>query len=221
MFEELFDRKEADALLLEQYGFQKIQDHYIYTVPIYEHEFELEIIVDSSIHYRLIEQETNEEYIVYKTMSSGKFVSQIRSEIESVLKEISSSCFVSKVFVSRQAYKVISYVHKTYGIEFEHLWEKLPDHAIARRKDNKKWFVALLSCTGDKLELSTHEKVEIIDLRMNDEMRKELLNKDGYYPGWHMNKKYWYTIVLDSDIEDEELYSRIDFSYNLALNNKK
>jgi len=46
---------------------------------------------------------------------------------------------------------------------------------------------------------------------------EELLSNKSYYPGWHMNKKNWYTIILDGSVETEEIYKRIDESYRLAL----
>ena len=38
----------------------------------------------------------------------------------------------------------------------------------------------------------------------------------GIRPGWHMNKKNWYTIILDGRIQTEEVCTRIDESYRLA-----
>ncbi len=37
-----------------------------------------------------------------------------------------------------------------------------------------------------------------------------------YFPGYHMNKKHWYTICLDGSVEPVELYQRLDLSYKLA-----
>ncbi|MCD7888742.1 MAG: MmcQ/YjbR family DNA-binding protein [Oscillospiraceae bacterium] len=44
----------------------------------------------------------------------------------------------------------------------------------------------------------------------------ELLQRGNYYPGWHMNKKSWYTVILDESVRDEELFERIRSSYELA-----
>lgn len=66
-----------------------------------------------------------------------------------------------------------------------------------------------------KLGLNSHEKVEIIDLRIELEEMKALLMNNHYFPGWHMNKKYWYTVILDGSTK--EICKRIDKSYLLAL----
>ena len=39
---------------------------------------------------------------------------------------------------------------------------------------------------------------------------------EGVTPGYHMNKKHWYTICLDGSVEPVELYQRLDLSYKLA-----
>lgn len=36
-------------------------------------------------------------------------------------------------------------------------------------------------------------------------------------PGYHMNKKYWNTILIDGSVGDEILKSWIDDSYNLVI----
>jgi predicted DNA-binding protein (MmcQ/YjbR family) len=36
-------------------------------------------------------------------------------------------------------------------------------------------------------------------------------------PGYHLNKKHWNTVTLDSSIPDEELRRMIDDSYRLVV----
>lgn len=96
----------------------------------------------------------------------------------------------------------IEYVRKIYGDELEFLWTKFPDNAVWRRKDNHKWYDAVLTVNGRKIGLNTDKIVEIIDLRMEVAYRVNILSKEHYYLGWHMNKKSWYILVLDDCISD-------------------
>ena len=70
--------------------------------------------------------------------------------------------------------------------------------------------------TGRKIGLDTDAILEIVDLRMDPAKREELLTREHYYPGWHMNKNSWYTLVLDGRVPDEELFRRMAESYELA-----
>lgn len=112
--------------------------------------------------------------------------------------------------------KVISYVRQTYGDELEFLWPKFPNNAIWRRKDSGKWYAALLVVSKKKLGVDSDDIVEIIDLRMDPEMLTFLLDNKKYYPGYHMNKRHWCTIILDGSVSLEEIYARIDESFVLA-----
>lgn len=111
---------------------------------------------------------------------------------------------------------IIRYVRESFGDELEFLWTKFPDNAVWRRKDNRKWYGAVLTVVGRKIGLDTDKVVEIIDLRMDPSDVETVLSRAHYYPGWHMNKKNWYTVVLDGSIPDEELKERIMESYELA-----
>ncbi len=40
---------------------------------------------------------------------------------------------------------------------------------------------------------------------------------DGVQAGYHMNKKHWNTVILDSDVPEHELQRMIDHSYGLVV----
>lgn len=99
------------------------------------------------------------------------------------------------------------------------MWEKSPNNAISRRKDNKKWYIALLTIPGNKLNIDTEGDIEIVDIRA-DENVSTLVDNKTIFPGYHMNKKHWITIVLDYSIPNEKLFNLIDESYILANKSK-
>jgi len=224
MFEDIFKRKTPDHARLRDYGFEVCGSGWRYVTRVMSGEFELSVDIDGSasaaavanVTTTLIELSTGEEYVLYKTDAAGSYVGMIRSEIEAALCDIAEKCFAASAFASAQAAMAIEYVGKTYGDSPEFLWEKFSDNAIWRRKDNSKWYGAILTVAGRKLGLDTDKTVEVIDLRMDKSKREEILSHEGYYPGWHMNKISWYSILLDGKVPDEELKKRIDESYILA-----
>ena len=218
MFEDVFLRKRVLLEKLVPYGFKKQKSKYVFETNIMNGDFRLTVSVAQSggVDTSLVETETNEEYVLYKTNASGTFVGDVRSAIENVLLDIADKCYEPAVFKSNQAMKLIAYVREKYGDELEFLWTKFPDNAIWRRKDNEKWYGALLTLSMLKLDGKTDKIVEIVDLREKPETIENLVDNAKYYPGWHMNKKSWYTIVLDGSVPDEELFGRIDESYKLA-----
>lgn len=218
MFEEIFKRKQPAADKLQAYGFKRGGEYFLYSTLICNNVFVLTVIIksDGEIDTTLTEQETGAEYILYKTNASGEYVGTVREEIKKILTAIVQECFEPSVFKSAQAKTIIRFVKDTYSDELEFLWQKFPDNAVWRRKDNNKWYGAILTVSGRKIGLDTDEIMEIIDLRMDSKQAETILSQKNHYPGWHMNKKSWYTVPLDGSISDEELKRKISESYTLA-----
>lgn len=219
MFEDIFRRKKAIPSKLLEYGFEQTAGKYQYRTNIMNGEFALLITIDSDDNADtvLTEKETGEEYVLYKTNAAGTYVGEVRTAITDILEDISQKCYQPSVFRAAQTLRMIDYVSDAYGDELEFLWTKFPDNAVWRRKDTMKWYGAILTVQRNKLGLDSNELVEIIDLRIAPERMAELLQRENYYPGWHMNKKNWYTVILDESVRDEELSKRIQDSYELAV----
>jgi len=39
----------------------------------------------------------------------------------------------------------------------------------------------------------------------------------GVFPGYHMNKRHWNTILFDSDVPDDEILKFVDISYDIVF----
>lgn len=203
---------------LIDFGFHFHNDCYEYETILQNCDFMLRVTVtqDGKIHTKVIDQSLDEEYTLHLIdHATGSFVSNIREQYENILNEIAQTCFENHIFKNRQTKEIISYVKETYGDELEFLW-KNSNNAIWRRKDNKKWYGALLFLSKRKLGFDSDEVVEIIDLRLSYDNIKNLIDHTNYFPGWHMNKKYWYTMILDERLTTDEICKRIDESYTLA-----
>lgn len=218
MFEDIFQRKKCNLERMSAYGFIIKDEKRIYETNIIDGTFKLSVLIaeNGNVDTNLIEIENSEPYVLYKTNATGAYVGKVRSAVEAVLIDIANTCYDSSIFKTNQAQMAIEYVRKKYGDEPEFLWTKSPNNAVLRRKDSRKWYAAILTVSGRKIGLNTDKIVEIIDLRMKADDRDNILSREHYYPGWHMNKKSWYTLVLDDCVADEEIKLRITESYELA-----
>lgn len=214
----IFRRRKVNIGKLIDFGFSESNGVYFYqtTLPSSGFLMTVEIVREGSVRASVIDTESNDSYMLHLTGASGSFVGNVKMEYEQALTKIAEKCFDLNIFKSAQAKETIAYVHDTFGDELEFLWKKFPDNAVWRRKDNRKWYGAVLTVAGRKIGLETDNIVEIIDLRMNPDDAETVLSREHYYPGWHMNKKSWYTVILDGSIPDEELKERIKESYELA-----
>ncbi len=96
------------------------------------------------------------------------------------------------------------------------MWEKFPNNAIWRNKDNNKWYGALLIVEKSKIGIEEEGSIEIIDLLLEQEKIEKIVDNEKYFAGYHMNKKHWITIKLDGSVNINEIYKFIDNSYNLS-----
>ena len=73
-----------------------------------------------------------------------------------------------------------------------------------------------MTVSRSKLGIPSDDIAEIIDLRCEPEIIEALIDRECFYPGWHMNKRHWYTVILDGSVSTEEIRLRVDASYILA-----
>ena len=117
---------------------------------------------------------------------------------------------------------VFAYIKRKYKISPEYPWAKYDSNAVFRHSDNKKWFALVMGVERNKLGLSDAGYVDVIDVKIDDMMfRDMLLQKEGILPGYHMNKDHWITVLLDGTVEENMIYDLIDASFLATASKKK
>ena len=215
-----FRRRKLICERLLSYGFTYADGVYQFSTAVMDGQFQLSIAItdNGNIDTKMMDTSTNEEYVLHRVPgASGAFVGAVKEAYESVLLDIADTCFEADVFQSEQAKAIILYIRKTYGDELEYLWNRFPDNAVWRRKDTRKWYGLLLTVSKRKLGINSDEVVEAIDLRADPEEMENFIDHIKYFPGWHMNKKSWMTIILDGSVPLTEIEARIKESYRLAV----
>lgn len=117
--------------------------------------------------------------------------------------------------------RIFAYIKKKYKATPEYPWGE-DDGAVLRHSDNRKWF-ALVMCVGrEKLGLAGDGQVDVVNLKIEDRMFKDVLMQDkGILPAYHMNKEHWITVLLDGTVEEEQICSLIDLSFAATASKKK
>lgn len=212
----IFKKSVIDVNKLIEYGFIKDNDCYSYKTIICNGQFEIIVIYKSNkIIGKIIDVETNDEYTNYRTEMSGEFVSNVREEYKKVLTDIRDKCSINRLFISNQANRISKYIKDTYSDDPEFLWDDSPDCGVFRNKNTKKWYGIIMNINYSKLDNKPGE-VEVINVKLNENEILNLIELDGFYKAYHMNKKSWISIVLDDTLDDEVIFSLIDESYELV-----
>lgn len=216
--EKLLKNREIDFEKLLKYGFIEKENQYEYKTTLIENEFDIIVTFskNSKLDTKVIDLMSNDEYLLVKVPdATGEYVGKVREKYINKLSEIINQCSEIEVFKSNQAKQVIKYVKEKYDSEPEFLWEKFAGNAVFRHKENNKWYGALLTISKSKLGLDSDELVDIIDLKILPEDIEKVVDNKKYFLGYHMNKKHWFTIVLDGSVPIEKIFEFIDESYNI------
>ena len=217
--ENIFKHRVLNTEKLAAYGFEHGKTVYFAFFTIMNGQFKMKISIQSSTlpEVKVFDNSDGEEYVLIHTpKANGGFVGSVIQSCEERLKQIADACYDYKIFKSKQAEEIIAYVMSEYNNQPEFLWTKFPENAVLRRADTGKWYAALLVMPKERLGQTGKEKIEIIDLREKPDKLAGLIDSSKYFPGYHMNKKHWYTVRLDGSVETEEICRRIDASYELA-----
>lgn len=117
--------------------------------------------------------------------------------------------------------EILRYIKDFYGIEVEYLWESSPENGALRNPNNKKWFAVLLgSLPKNKFGIKSHEKADVLNLKCDPLFTFTIVDNIRIFPGYHMNKEHWISVLLDGSVELEELKMLVDMSFEL-VNRKK
>ena len=115
-------------------------------------------------------------------------------------------------FLKRE--EIYEYVKKQYGTVPEYLWKESPKSAVLRHP-NGKWYAVLIQVEKSRLGLEGDTKVDILDVKCDPDMVGLLTQTYGFLPGYHMNKKYWITMLLDGTVSEAKILDFLDMSYDL------
>ena len=240
---DFFKRSRQDFRKLEAFGFQCASGNndnthsYTYSEELPDGQFRAELSVseDGVIAGRVIDLETNEEYLPIRVENQiGSFSGTVREMYLEFLATIDRACFVPVHFMFDQANRAEAWISREYGVDVEFPWEKYPGNGTFKCSENGKWFAALLTVEYGKLandadvadagtDTRAHddeEVVEVINLKADPEKIPALTKIPGVHPAWHMNKKHWISVILDDTLTDDEAFDLIRKSYRLVSDGK-
>lgn len=218
---ELFKKSTFKYPNLIKYGFIKELNGYKYEKNILNSNFKIIINVkDNKLKSKIIDLNFNDEYLNFKVDFNLSINNKIKEEYELILRDIKEKSTTQSKFIFKQSNDICNYINKKYKVKPEFLWDTIPDNGVFRNKYNKKWFGIILNVSKNKLDSNyKQEEVEVINIKLNEIMINELLKEKGFFKAYHMNKKSWISIILDSSLDNEIIYSLIDQSYDIV--NKK
>ena len=112
------------------------------------------------------------------------------------------------------------YCLHTYGTLPDYPFDDWMESAVFRHSDSRKWFALALRVSRRKFGLDSDEVVDIVNLKMPNEMLGSFSPDDGVYPAYHMNKLHWISVILP-DAPDDVIKFLLNASFEATKAKKK
>ncbi len=117
--------------------------------------------------------------------------------------------------------QVIQIAARKYHTKPERLWAKYPGYEVLRHTENRKWYAVIMDVPKNRLGLEGEEKIDIMDIKIDSEVVGSLLLGKGIFPGYHMNKGNWISVLLDGTVAVSTVELLLDVSFGLTDKKKK
>ncbi len=193
----------------------------LYSKNILNDEFKVVIkIEESKVLSYVIDNTFNDEFTNVDVNTTGEFIGNIKNNYDEIVNSFINECTLFDFNYHDQVKEIISYINNKYNDEIEYLWDSSPDSGIFRNKKNNKWYAVILSVKENRISGDSEDIIFVIDLMYYKDRTYEVIDSSKIYPGYHMNKKSWITIILDGSVENEFIYKYIDLSYELSINKR-
>lgn len=158
---------------------------------------------EKSFTAEVFETLTDEKYVLFDVFSAhGAFVGQLRSEVQAILDEILEKCFDSQDIKQ----KYVDFLQKEFIVKGDKPWAEEGDFtSTVYRCPNGKWFALVMHIKFKSLGFESDEQVWVVNLKADADKIPEITDKKSIFPAYHMNKKYWITVLLTAVTDFEQL----------------
>ena len=162
--------------------------------------------------YKVFDKNSDEEYLPFYIKDlTGEYISEIRNKVKYRENKILSEIYVPINIKN----KLLGYVKNKYDCIIEMPWN---DGNITIKDFNrKKWYALIMNIPSKSLHIDREGRVDIINLKNSPERITRLQEEGIVLPAYHMNKKHWFTIILDKNVDMFLLKQLIDESYNIVV----
>ena len=209
--------KKYDGDRLKRYGFVDFDGGYRYSSDIMDGQMKLVArVFDDVLTVKIYDNMTDEEYVLHLTGAEGGFVGEVRKNYQDFIDDVTEKCTKIHLYGADQPNELLSYAKAKYDSDPEFLWED-DDSAVLRRKDNRKWYAIFMNVKRDRFGLEGERLIPVLNVRIKVEDKEMIVDNNGIFPAYHMNKNHWISILLDGREETARIEKLLDDSYVLAL----
>lgn len=198
---------------LAELGFEKSGNDFFLKTDLDEDFFTTVEISETTLNAKVFEKSSGDEYVLVNVESAtGGFVGEIRTKVSSLINRIKNECFITKELTA----EYISWIKEKFSVTDDHPWNTSEEMVF--RCPNNKWFALIMEIPLKKLFGQSEEKIHVVNLKADSNLIPQLIDEKSIFPAWHMNKKYWITVLLTTVTDFSKLCQLTEQSFNLVQN---
>ena len=164
------------------------------------------------LHADVYDAQLKEPYTPFHVPgANGSFVSAIREEVEELMEDMVRQCTDGNPYRTR----ILEYVAERYQSYPQFPWKSAPEHGTLKTAKGK-WYGVIMHIPYRSLGIDADGMTDVCNLKNRPEFIQELIDHKLFFPAYHMNKTYWFTILLDQRLSWKQLRELIDESYQLV-----
>lgn len=209
----LLKKRSWQANRLLAFGFTGDGGTYALTTRLADTGLDISLAISHDVFtVTVIDPDLGEPYEPFEMpFSSGAFVSTVREAAFAFVSHVVEACSESTNLKER----VATYVQEAYGTEPEQQWEKYPEF-LTLRGPTGKWYGLIMTIPWDRLGIARKGVVDVMNVKLPIAEIAALTDNERYFPAYHMNKKYWLTVLLEGGASWDDVRHLVDESYALT-----
>lgn len=228
--EKIFSRRTPNFSRLLENGFTLCPAGYTFSKDFGESKYRADITISASgnVSGTVTELESGDEFLPLRVSAlTNETVQYVRAEYSEILCQIAKSCFTPLFFLNPQSNRIASLICTQYGDQPDFPWKGSPSCGVFRHQNTRKWYGVIMNITPEKLyvkdplqrfrlpdSIAIKQEIEIMDLKIAASKVPTIITQSGIFPGYHLNDKYWITILLEDILPDEIIMKLVLESYN-------
>ena len=106
-----------------------------------------------------------------------------------------------------------------FGSKPEYLFASSPDTCILRHAGNRKWYAIFMDVPAKKFDVvgkAGDELLSVMNVKVDPDDSPALCMQADIFPGYHMNKKHWISILLDRSVPLPLIEELLEKSFELT-----
>ena len=134
------------------------------------------------------------DYVPFQAAAAdGPYVSLVRERAQALLEDILRQGFVRDSLRDQ----ILAQARQEYGTEPCFPWAEYPGHCTLKAP-NGKWYGLVMQVPYAVLGIGKAGRADVLNVKNLPEKIQALVDGEHFLPAYHMNKKYWLSVLLDS-----------------------